>query len=105
MKKLLALVCLLAVAMFVGCGGDKPKPVVKPDPAKLMNDMKAATEGAIDEAKKATGDVEKAVEKAKEELKEGAEKLKEGAEKLKEGAEKAKEELKEGAEKAKEAAK
>jgi hypothetical protein len=49
MKKFLALVCLLAVGMLVGCGGDKPKAAAPTGP-------NPSTEKTAEEGKKAVGD-------------------------------------------------
>ena len=90
MKKLLVLVSFLAVGLLVGCG-ETPKAKPATDPAKMMEDMKNATGGMLDEAKKAAEEAGKTVEDAAKDTTEGAK------EAVKDATEGAKEAVKEAA--------
>src|SRR5437870_1578428 len=84
MKKLLALVCVLAVGLLVGCGSEKPKAKAPPaidamkDMSKAAAEAAAAGEKAVEKAgeavEKAGAAVEKAAEDATKKATEGAEK-------------------------------
>lgn len=104
MKKLLALVCVLAVGLLVGCGSEKPKAKAPTGPNPSIDAMKEMGKAATEAAAAS----EKAAEKAGEAVKEAGAAVEKAAEATtkaaSEAAEKAVEEGKKAVEEGKKAA-